>query len=88
LLGAFPDAEAFEGGVTLQRGDALVLYTDGVSEARRGDTFFGTERLIALLTELAGADAAAIVDGVIDAALEFQGNAPRDDIAVVAVRLP
>jgi sigma-B regulation protein RsbU (phosphoserine phosphatase) len=73
--------------VDLDVGDALVLYTDGVTEAPRGDERFGAERLAAVLAG-AGPDATAqqLVDAARDALEAFCGDAPADDVVVLAVR--
>ena len=66
--------------------DYLVLYTDGVTEARRGRELFGEARLVELVAELRGGSAQAVADGVRDAALDFGGRL-RDDLQVVVLRL-
>jgi sigma-B regulation protein RsbU (phosphoserine phosphatase) len=71
----------------LAPGDALVLYTDGVSEAldENGDFFTG-ERLRELLKRAPGG-AEAVARGVYDAVKAFAGKAPQsDDITVMVVR--
>jgi phosphoserine phosphatase RsbU/P len=71
----------------LAPGDALVLYTDGVTEGRRGDEFFGEGRLAAVIDNHY-ASAAALVDGLLAAVLDFQSGNTRDDTAIVVVRIP
>jgi GAF domain-containing protein len=73
--------------VDLDVGDAVVLYTDGVTAAPRGDERFGAERLAAVLAG-AGPDATAqqLVDAARDALEAFCGDAPADDVVVLAVR--
>jgi PAS domain S-box-containing protein len=86
LLGVVEDPEWEPVTVSLHPGDQLVLYTDGVIEARRagGAERFGTERLRA---QLAGcASPAAAVGRVRDALQEFRGASRQDDAAVVAIR--
>jgi serine phosphatase RsbU (regulator of sigma subunit) len=62
-----------------------VFFTDGVIEGRGGGL---EERLLAaLLAECAGADADAIASRVEEAAIRSQGGRPRDDIAVVVLRV-
>ena len=66
--------------------DYLVLYTDGVTEARRDRELFGERRLTEVVAELRGGSAQAVADGVRDAALAFGGRL-RDDLQVVVLRL-
>jgi serine phosphatase RsbU (regulator of sigma subunit) len=72
--------------VTLEPTDALVLYTDGVTEARQGDDFFGVERLEEALVVAAGAPASHVVAVVQDAVEAFQGGALKDDVALLVIR--
>ena len=76
-------------GNRLSPGDSLVLYTDGVVEARSSDgSFFGEERLASLLRSSISLDAETLADLVESAILDFQENDPRDDIAVLVLRVP
>jgi serine phosphatase RsbU (regulator of sigma subunit)/PAS domain-containing protein len=83
LLGAFPEGRWSVADVALGPGDALVLYTDGVTDTRGPDSRFGTERLEALLREIGPADAETIAGGI-DAALQAFGE-QRDDVAVLVL---
>jgi serine phosphatase RsbU (regulator of sigma subunit) len=65
-----------------------VLYTDGVTEARDGDAFFGEARIAEVLAASAMLTAQAAADAVVAAALAFQHGRARDDIAVVVVSSP
>ncbi len=85
LLGAIPSAVYSEETVTLARGDIILLYTDGVTEARRGPQFFGEGRLRRALRRTATAQDA--VDGLLDALAGFCGGALRDDAAVLAAEI-
>src|SRR5215212_6167693 len=86
-LGVFDDAELGDGSLRLMPGEALVLYTDGVTEARSpaGD-FFGDERLHRLLRSCSGLDAAGIATRIKNVVLDFQEGYPRDDLAVLVLR--
>ena len=86
-----PPLGSFEGPyesahATLARDDCLVLYTDGVTEARRGSELFGEERLLDVVAGLRGRSAQEVAEGVRDAALAFAGRL-RDDLQVVVLRL-
>ncbi len=83
LLGIVDAPQLGEQSVELAPGDALLLYTDGVTEADRDAT---PGRLAAFLAGCAGADANAIAEAVERDALEAQGGHPRDDVAIIAVR--
>jgi len=74
--------------VPLERGDCLVLYTDGVTEALNSDgNEFGLERTIQAVRASAGDGANAIVKRVIDDVRSFVGSQPQnDDITLIAIR--
>ena len=86
LLGVLPDPNFEDHSVWLDPGDALVLYTDGVIDGHVGETL-EEDRLAQILTAYAGAGADAIAAGVEDAALAASEGAPRDDIAVLVLRV-
>jgi sigma-B regulation protein RsbU (phosphoserine phosphatase) len=73
---------------TLAAGDALVMYTDGVSEAQDpGGDFFGAERLLAATSRSAGS-AARITAGVLDSVKTFASTAPQsDDITILTLKI-
>jgi serine phosphatase RsbU (regulator of sigma subunit) len=87
VAGVSPDIEYQAGSLQLGAGDRLVLYTDGVTEARSGSGgLFGEERLQALLDQVPVGSADALVSAAFDAVDAFAGGAAQsDDIAVVAL---
>ncbi len=88
LLGVTEDPVLHDATVELGSGDALVFYTDGVPEGRRGEEWFGEERLAAWLGRAVGLDARAIAGGLLQEVVAFQAGLPRDDVAIVVVRVP
>ncbi|GAB3677437.1 SpoIIE family protein phosphatase [Angustibacter aerolatus] len=84
LLGVLAELELHATELELAPGDRLLLYTDGVTEARRDRVEYGDDRLLA---QAAGAatGAHALVTAVLDDALAFQGGVARDDIALLAL---
>jgi PAS domain S-box-containing protein len=87
VLGVFSDAELENSSLRLMPGEALVLYTDGITEARSPDgSFFGEDRLRRLLGSCAGCDAATFAERIKDDVLDFQKGDPRDDLAVLVLR--
>jgi serine phosphatase RsbU (regulator of sigma subunit) len=87
LLGVLPDPKLEDRSLTLGRGDALVFYTDGVIEGRGTGVLLDEDGLAELLASCAGAGADAIAARVEDAALAAQAGSPRDDIAVLVLRV-
>lgn len=88
ILGAF-DADAFRNGrLRLEPGDAILLYTDGVTEAMDPEQrLYSEARLAERLADAAGLDAETLVRRVRAGVLEFaRGNPPSDDITLVALR--
>ncbi|HEY8611844.1 MAG TPA: PP2C family protein-serine/threonine phosphatase, partial [Roseomonas sp.] len=87
-LGAMEGFPYRSDALALERGEALFLFSDGVTEAEDGaDGFFGRDRLAAALRP-AGAEAPrAVVGAVLDAVASFVAGAPQaDDITLLAVR--
>ncbi|HEY0696335.1 MAG TPA: GAF domain-containing SpoIIE family protein phosphatase, partial [Micromonospora sp.] len=70
----------------LDAGDALVFYTDGVTERRRGRELFGTERLREAAAPLAGYSADVVAARLRSTAIGFSVETPRDDIAILVLR--
>jgi PAS domain S-box-containing protein len=83
LLGIVDPPELAEHRLELRAGDALVMFTDGVTEADRAS---GPERLSAVLAEWTGAGAADVAAAVERDALAAAGGLARDDVAVVVAR--
>jgi phosphoserine phosphatase RsbU/P len=87
LVGAFPGVARTETELPMRTGELLVLYTDGVTEGRRGPEMYDEGRLLRVVGGHGG-PAAELADAVLDDVLEFQEQLARDDIAVVVVRVP
>ena len=86
LLGVFEEVGFGATTVTLGPGDTLVLYTDGVIEARRDGVMFGAERLKAAIA--AAPPGAATMAAALEAAvLEHTGGMVSDDLAALVVQV-
>jgi sigma-B regulation protein RsbU (phosphoserine phosphatase) len=88
LLGPYPIWEGTTDTVTLLPGDTLLLYSDGLTDARRGRDFYGDDRLATLIRGACGLDVDAIVRNIETDVLDFAGVL-NDDLAILAIqRLP
>jgi serine phosphatase RsbU (regulator of sigma subunit) len=70
----------------LDPGDLVLLYTDGLSEARAGDQLFGEDRIASAIRRDPGADPDTLVRSLLEAARDFARQPITDDIAILAVR--
>ena len=87
ILGVFEDPVLSDHAVDLAVGDALVLYTDGVTDERKDDEEFGEARLYDVLSTLSAGSARDIADGVLEAVVGFRTEEPRDDIAILVMKV-
>ncbi|MFC7549216.1 SpoIIE family protein phosphatase [Plantactinospora sp. GCM10030261] len=85
-LGLLDTIESPVAEVPLGPGDALVFYTDGVTERRRGRELFGIERLRDAAAPLAGYSADVLAARLRSTAIGFSVESPRDDIAILVLR--
>jgi serine phosphatase RsbU (regulator of sigma subunit) len=86
VLGIDTGQEYAESHAELPPGASLVLYTDGVVEARRDGELYGDDRLDALLAERHDLPARALAAAVAEDARDFAGGDLSDDLAVVVIR--
>lgn len=74
------------GAVQVAPEDLLLLYTDGLSEARRNGDFFGEERLRTLV-QRQYAPVERLPGAILDEVLSFCQGTLNDDVAIVALSL-
>jgi sigma-B regulation protein RsbU (phosphoserine phosphatase) len=86
LLGVEPGARSVACEIELAPGDAIVLYTDGISEAR-ADRPLSSEAIAAALQPVLAQGAGAIARRAVELAEEQAAGALRDDVAVLVLRL-
>lgn len=82
IVGAFAEAEFHTCSVRLRPGQTLVLYTDGIVEARRGDQAFDETSLAAFLAERACMDVSTLIA---DVGTLVPKLTPSDDVALLAL---
>lgn len=87
-LGLFPGQSYGSGALTLSRGDLLVLYTDGLTEAANpDDEEFGLERLVALVSDAASLPLPQVEETIREGLVAFAAGVPfHDDRTVVLLR--
>ena len=90
LLGILPDPELHDSRGLLRAGDSLVLFTDGVTEARgRIDRdLYGDDRLRDVIAGLGDMSAARIADAIQQAVLAFSGGDSSDDTVALVLKVP
>jgi phosphoserine phosphatase RsbU/P len=88
VLGLEPGFKYVGADLVLRKGDTVVFYTDGVTEAfNPSQQCYGDDRLLLDLTGFAGQPAPAIAAGVLKRVRSFAGAAPQsDDIAILALQ--
>ncbi len=87
-FGILPDFAYAGATVSIEPGDFLAVFSDGIPEAQKDDEFFDHERLVEVLGEQAGApDLESARRGILARVREFVGDAPRtDDITLLLLR--
>lgn len=86
LLMLAPESEYYSLEFKLVSGDMVVFYTDGLSEARRGDDLYGEDRIAALLRRDPTVTPAVLCKSLLEAARNFAEGPVEDDVAILAVK--
>ena len=88
MLGVIDEPALVDDSRDLHAGDTLTLYTDGVTDARRGRDFFGEDRLDALLRQHHNElGAPVLVDTIEQELRRFSNDRFTDDIAILVAHL-
>lgn len=87
LLGVVPDPDIEDTAVELGPGDSLVLFTDGVTEARAPKRVWGSNDLARFVGVHEPLRAEAIAERIERGALSAQAEEPRDDVAIVVLKV-
>jgi serine phosphatase RsbU (regulator of sigma subunit) len=86
LISLTADADYGSREVPLERGDLVLLYTDGLAEARNGEQLFGEERISAHLRRDPSCDVHVLCKQLGEAAEDYANQPLTDDIAILAIR--
>jgi phosphoserine phosphatase RsbU/P len=86
VLGVFPEWHFEQGEIELHSGDRVLLFTDGVTEARnQAAEEFGEGRLLGVLRQHRGLNAVTLQEQVMEAVAEFSGRHFQDDATLVVL---
>jgi sigma-B regulation protein RsbU (phosphoserine phosphatase) len=86
VLGVFCDWPYEEQSLTVDSGDRVCLYSDGITESRSpAGEEFGEERLADLIKRFENDDATALTERIVAAAAQFSHGDFQDDVTVLAV---
>jgi PAS domain S-box-containing protein len=86
LLGAFEGSRYEDYSCTLDPEETVVLYTDGITEARRDGVLFGDERLAACLESVEEKAPYGLLRRVLEEVRSYSDDVLNDDIALLAIR--
>jgi len=86
LLTLDPDATYYSRELPLSPSDVVLLYTDGLTEARSGGQLFGEDRIANIIRRDPGQDASVMCKALIAAARDFASEPLTDDVAILAIR--
>jgi serine phosphatase RsbU (regulator of sigma subunit) len=88
VLGLFDNAKYEVETVQLEPGDTIVVFSDGVSEARNAaDEELGRERLVTALGSVRGISSEATLEKLVAAVRDFTAGAPQaDDVTALVLR--
>ncbi|HZD60712.1 MAG TPA: SpoIIE family protein phosphatase [Anaerolineae bacterium] len=87
MVGAFAGLSYVDDQAGVERGDTLILYTDGVIEARYYGELFGEDRLVALVKELKSKGPQEMPQAIFNEVLVRTGGRLSDDVAILAISL-
>jgi len=85
IIGAFAGLRYENGETVLGIGDTMILYTDGIIEARHDREFFEEERLVEFIRELGPVSAKEVPRVIFDEVLRFSDGRLTDDVALLAL---
>ncbi|MFH1429616.1 MAG: PP2C family protein-serine/threonine phosphatase [Candidatus Margulisiibacteriota bacterium] len=88
ILGAFAGSSYEANEIEIKKGDILILYTDGLTEARGADgEMYGTERLQSIVDKAADVSLNAACDAIFNDVRKYSGNVQQDDETLIILSL-
>jgi len=86
LLMLDPKGTYYSKEIPLEPNDLCLLYTDGLSEARKGNEIYGEERIANAIKRDPGAAPDVLCKVLLESAIDFASGPITDDVAILAVR--
>ncbi|MCL5291307.1 MAG: SpoIIE family protein phosphatase [Actinobacteria bacterium] len=87
VIGAFAGLKYVDDETILEKGDTLVLYTDGVTEAKCEGDLFGEERLVSFVRKLKPGPAREIPGRIFGKVMDCTDGKLSDDVALLVISL-
>jgi serine phosphatase RsbU (regulator of sigma subunit)/CheY-like chemotaxis protein len=88
FVGVFKETRFEEKEVFLEKGDRILFYTDGITEAKNKEMEnFGEERLMKIYREQAGTDITTLIELIKDTVFEFSHEKIKDDITLAIIEI-
>lgn len=85
MIGILPDFEYEEATLPMEMGDDVVMFTDGITEARTGGVLFEKQGVVRKLSEVGKASPDEIAEALLEAAIVHAGGDLQDDAAIVVL---
>ncbi len=85
VVGVLAELDYIAEETHLEIGDVLILYTDGIIEARQGRRFFGDDRLINFVENLKKRDVKEIPGDIMERVFSYSGSRIADDVAILVI---
>jgi serine phosphatase RsbU (regulator of sigma subunit) len=86
LLMLDPNGSYFSREIAMESGDLVVMYTDGLAEAREAGSMFGEDRIIKTTERELNAPPDVLCKALLDEAKDHAGGMIDDDTAIMAIR--
>jgi len=88
LLGSFPDSQYEQDITIMEKGDVLILFSDGITEAMNKDNKqFGEEKLIEIIKNNREVDPKSLIEKIISSVKEHAGTTPQfDDMTLMIIK--
>jgi serine phosphatase RsbU (regulator of sigma subunit)/ActR/RegA family two-component response regulator len=88
FVGVFKETKFEEKEVLLEKGDRILFYTDGITEAKNKNMEnFGEERLMRIYQEKSGTDIRTLLETIKDSVFEFSNEKIEDDITIAIIEI-